>query len=88
MCKSGLAKLPKTEHMRCSLVRVTFHTVPASQSVVKLLEQVAVLLCCDGHRCIPSQSVRVSLEALRICSSRLGPVPRCLRVSPIQGPRS
>jgi len=42
--KSGLAKLPKTEQMRCR-IRVTFHTDHASQSVMQLLDQVTVLLC-------------------------------------------
>jgi hypothetical protein len=41
--KSGLIKLPKTEQMRCR-IRATFHTDPASQSVMQLLDQVAVLL--------------------------------------------
>jgi hypothetical protein len=40
--KSGLTKLPKTEQMRCK-IRVTFHTDPASQSVMQLLDQVALL---------------------------------------------
>jgi len=44
VCKSGVAKLPKTEHMRCSPICMTFHTVPASQSVMQLLDQVAVVL--------------------------------------------
>ena len=43
MGKSGLSKLPKTQQMRCKIL-VTFRTDPASQSVMHLLDHVAVLL--------------------------------------------